>query len=333
MVVTLDCIALSPASAPVSASGGRVLGAPDVALGTTILEAFELPPLDGSLASAPRLAVAAAGAEAGWRSAALLLSTDGVRWDNAGATALPAVIGYVVTAPGVAPVGLEDRASSVEVELAHSGMVLADADVAAMDGGANLAMLGSELIQFARAEPLGANRWRLSGLWRGRRGTEAVVGAQVAGDRFVLIAGDSLKVIDLPDAVAGTDVRLVAEGPGDSEPVEVMAAITGCSMVPPSPVHLAALPNDDGGATIRWVRRSRNGWRWVDGIDAPLGEEAERYRVTIAPEGGSERSLDVEVPEATLTPEECAAGLAVTVRQAGSHGLSESASILLPPLD
>lgn len=334
MVVTLDCVALSPASAPASASGGRVLGAPDLALGTTILAGFELPPLDGSLASAPRLAVAAAGTQPGWRSAALLLSSDGVRWDGAGSTALPAVIGQVIAAPGVGPAGLEDRANRVEVQLARDGMMLADADTVAMDAGANLAMLGGELIQFARAEPLGANRWRLSGLWRGRRGTEEAIGTQEAGDRFVLIAADSIRSIDLPDAAIGTELRLMAEGPGDIDgPVESEAAITGLSMVPPSPVHLAATRDDDGGATIRWVRRSRNGWRWIDGADAPLGEERERYRMTIAPEGGAVWTLETDAPMASLTADEAGVGATVSVRQAGSHGLSRASSILLPALD
>jgi Putative phage tail protein len=334
MVVTLECVALSPASAQASASGGRVLGAPDLALGTTILAGFELPPLDGSLASAPRLAVAAAGTQPGWRSAALLLSSDGVRWDGAGSTALPAVIGEVVVAPGIAPAGIEDRANRVEVQLAHAGMVLADADVGAMDAGANLAMLGDELIQFAHAEPLGANRWRLSTLWRGRRGSEDAIGTQAAGDRFVLIASDSIRVIDLPDAAVGTLARLMAEGPGDSDgAAEAEAAISGASMVPPSPVHLAAMPNEDGGATVRWVRRSRNGWRWIDGADAPLGEETERYRVTIAPEGGTERTLEVDAPAVSLSAEEVEAGALLSVRQAGSHGLSRAAAILLPALD
>lgn len=333
MVVTLDCVALSPASAPSSASGGRVLGAPDVAIGATILAAFELPPLDNSLAGAPRLAIAAAGTEPGWRSAALLLSADGLRWDPVGATALPAVIGQIVEAPGAGPAGLEDRANGIVVELAHAGMALADADATAMDAGANLAMLGEELIQFSRAVPLGANRWRLRTLWRGRRGTEAAIGTQTAGDRFVLIVGDSIKGIELADAAPGTSVRVLADGAGDSVPAEAEAAITGYSMVPPSPVHLAAVRNEDGGAEVRWVRRSRIGWRWIDGVDAPLGEEAERYLVTIEPEGGDARNAEVLAPSATVTAAECSAGARVTVRQAGSHGLSAPASILLAPLD
>jgi hypothetical protein len=234
----------------------------------------------------------------------------------------------------VAAAGLEDRANVAEVQLAHDAMVLADADAAAMDAGANLAVLGEELLQFAHAEPLGANRWRLSGLWRGRRGTEDAIGMQAVGDRFVLIAADSIRSIDLPDAAIGTAIRLMAEGPGDTAgPVEADVAIGGLSVVPPSPVHLAATRDEDGGASIRWVRRSRNGWRWIDGADAPLGEEAERYRVTVSPEGGSERTLETGTPLVSLTAEEAAAGATVSVRQAGSHGLSRVSAIVLPALD
>jgi hypothetical protein len=311
------------------ASGGRALPAPDVPLGGTLLHAFELMPPDGSLAAAPRLAIAAAGTAPGWRRAALLTSTDGgARWTSAGSTALPAVIGSIVVPPGAAPAGLADRANRVEVELAHDAMALAAADDAALDRGANLAMLGEELIQFAEAEPLGANRWRLSGLWRGRRGTEAAAGTQAAGDRFVLIEAEALASLALPAEMLGGTVDLLAQGPGDSEAVAAGAAISGCSVVPPSPVHLRWAAAGDGGAEVSWVRRSRNGWRWIDGADAPLGEESERYRVTIA-SGGSERVLETGVASTAVAAGERAAGVTVTVRQLGSFGASPPASITL----
>lgn len=232
--------------------------------------------------------------------------------------------------PGSAPVGLEDRANRIEVELAHDGMVLSDADAAGMDAGANLAMLGDELIQFARAEPLGANRWRLSGLWRGRRGTESAIGTQTEGDRFALIAADALAMVGLPIAALGGTAMVLAEGAGDSEAAEAEAGVTGLSVVPPSPVHLAAVPAADGGLDLGWVRRSRNGWRWIDGADAPLGEERERYRVTISPVGGPERVVEAAVAAASVSAAERAAGVTVSVRQMGSHGTSPPAVLTIP---
>ena len=334
MVVTLDCVALAPGTMAAAASGGRVLPAPDVPLGSTILHAFELMPLDGSLAAAPRLAIAAAGTEPGWRRAALLTSLDGgARWTTAGATALPAVIGTVVEAPGVAPVGLADRANRIEVELAHAAMTLSDADMASLDSGANLAMLGDELIQFGAAEPLGANRWRLSELWRGRRGTEAAIGLAVAGSRFVLIEAEALAGVELPVEAMGGTAAVLAQGPGDAVGVEAEAGISGCSVLPPSPVHLRAIRGGDGGADVSWVRRSRAGWRWIDGVDAPLGEESEAYRVTIAPLGGSERTVETATAAATLSAGDVAGGVTVTIRQIGAHGLSPPASLTLEAAD
>jgi len=333
MVVTLECVAVADAPVAADASGGRVLPAPDVALGTTIVHAFELPPLDGGPAAMPRLAIAAAGTEPGWRGAALLVSVDGgARWDTAGATGLPAVLGQVIAPPGTAPAGLADLANSAEVELAHGGMALADADDAAMDAGANLAMLGEELIQFGVAEPLGANRWRLRRLWRGRRGTESRIGTQVAGDRFVLIERDSLVTVDLAGAAAGIVAQVLAEGAGDDGgPSAAETVITRLSVVPPSPVHLHESIDEDGPA-ILWVRRSRIGWRWIDGVDAPLGEEAERYLVTVAPVGGAARTVETGAPRVAIDPGERVDGVTVTVRQAGLHGRSAPAAISLAAL-
>ena len=332
MVVTLECLRIAPAMLPAEASGGRVLPAPDVAIGDTVVHAFELPPLDDGLASAPRLAIAAAGTAPGWRSAALLLSIDnGATWSAAGGTALPAVIGHVLTPPGIAPSGLVDHASRIYVALAQGGMMLADADDAALDAGANLAMIGDELIQFARAEPLGGVHWRLSGLWRGRRGTEKAIGRQVPGDRFVLVERDVLVVRDLAGVVPGSLIRVLAQGTGDVEAVATSAAMSGISIAPPAPVHLSVADAEDGTAALRWVRRSRIGWRWADGLDTPLGEEGERYRVTII-SGGGEQTVEVGTSAFVLAANARRAATGIEVRQIGTHAVSPPATLRLPPL-
>lgn len=331
MTVSLGCVRVADATAGVAASGGRVLPAPDAEIGDTLVHCFELPPLDDTLASAPRLAAMAAGSAAGWRSAALLLSLDGgVRWEGAGRTAMPAVLGSIVEPPGWAPATLEDRRNHIEVELAHDGMMLGDADAAALASGANLALAGGELLQFARAAPLGENRWRLSRLWRGRRGTEAASGLQVAGDRFVLLAGDAVRLIELPLSALGGTASLLAEGPGDIDAVAAETVIDGLSVVPPCPAHLRGVPLPDGGVAVQWVRRSRAGWRWIDGADAPLGEEGERYRVTIAPVGEAMRIEEVAMPEAILSATDVVAGCQVAVRQLGTNGPSRAAILTIP---
>jgi hypothetical protein len=333
MVVTLECVPVAPAPLPALASAGRVLAAPDALLGTTVLHVFELPPLDDSAATQPRVAIAAAGTGSGWRGAALLLSSDtGVHWTSGGGTAPPAILGVVAVAPGAASARIEDRVHRVEVVLAHGGMVLGDADAAAIDAGANLAMLGDELIQFASAEPLGGARWRLRGLWRGRRGTEGAIGTQAVGDRFVLLTSDTIAIADTAVAIGGS-IAVLAEGPGDAgTPAEAMATVGGVSVLPPAPVHLHAEPQADGRTRLAWTRRSRVGWRWVDGVDAPLGEEREAYRVTLQPEGGAGRTLECSGAEWMLDATDRAEALTITVRQIGNNGLSGPAMLVLPPL-
>jgi hypothetical protein len=299
-------------------TSGRVLGAPDAPAGRTIVHAVELPPLGDEVATAPRVTVFATGMGAGWRRAALLYSSDGgASWVAAGGTALPAITGVVATVPRPGATWLRDEASAIEVMLDRGDMVLGDSDAVRLDGGANLALVGDELVQFAHAEPLGGRRWRLTGLLRGRRGTEAEAAGHVVGERFVLIEAVAGVAIDLPIASIGTSVRVMASGSGDGAPVEAVAAIVGRSVLPPAPVRLRAR-RSRGMLVVSWIRRSRAGWRWIDGVDAPLVEERELYRVTIEAPGG-----DRMIETASTAIEVAADGATrVTVRQCGTLGLS-----------
>ncbi len=330
MVTTLELAPLAAASLPASATSGRVSGAVDAITGATILRAFEVPGLDEAPLAAPRMSVVAAGSGAAWRQAALLYSLDdGVSWVAVGATAAPAILGTVAVVASEAPATLVDRRGAFEVVLAHADMTLGDADAAALDRGVNLALIGDELVQFAHAEPLGGARWRLRGLLRGRRGSEAAAGTQVIGDRFVLIEADAVRAFDLPVSVLGHAVRVMASGVGDAAPVETRCVMCGASVVPPSPVHLRWHGEVDGGATVRWTRRSRAGWRWIDGVDAPLAEESEAYRVTLT-NGTAVRDVDVSVPSIVLGAVERSGPVHVAVRQRGMFGESPAAELIVP---
>lgn len=329
--VMLELERIAPAALPVSASGGRVLGAPDAVAGATILHMFEIPHVGDGVLTTPRVLIAANGDAPGWRKAALALSIDGGgNWEAAGLTALPAVVGEVVTPALAASAMIEDRRSALIVDLARADLTLHDASDLALDAGANLALVGDELIQFARAEPLDGRRWRLTGLWRGRWGTEDAIGAGHAGDRFVLIEAAAMRVCD---GAANVGATLDVLGVGSGEPGEARAdaLVTGVSITPPSPVDLRAEPMGDGGMRLRWTRRSRAGWLWRDGSDAPLGEEAERYALRIEWATGEVRLESAATPEWLFSATDLSIGpMAVEVRQAGDHGLSPPARITFP---
>jgi hypothetical protein len=313
------------ADAAVAARGadpGRGVFEADQPIGPTRLHLIDLPWLGDGLASAPSVAVAAAGPSLGWRRAALLQSRDGgLSFEKIASTVLAAssTAGF-------------DTENVVDVTLINGAMDLSDTTNDGLVAGQNLALLGDELIQFGRAMPLGSRQFRLSNLLRGRRGSEAAMVSHVVGDRFILLQSESILPLAVP---AGTQaVTVSASGLGDLTPVTAVVANIGRALLPLSPVHIVALRLTNGDTRINWVRRSRDGWHWIDGVDAPLGEESELYSVTVSNGASSSRSITVAMPEWTYNAVEravdAAAGAAqvgIEIRQLGTYGQSRPAQI------
>jgi hypothetical protein len=336
MALELQLVASSgPTAAPQPASPGRTVPGMDQAAGTTLLELLDLPPLDDS-AAGPRLWIAAAGTQAGWRKAQLLATLDGgASYRTIGQTAGKAVIGTTLGSLPPGEPALFDTTSTIEIELADPAAWLENRDDDALAAGANLAMLGEELMQFGVAVPIGEGRFRLGRMLRGRRGTEAAMYAHTAGERFVLVSASTLLPFEAPPSAIGTTVRILAAGVGDAEGVMGEALLTGRAMRPVAPVHLSAKRLSDGTIRIGWVRRSRAGWAWLDGTDAPVGEEAERYALTITPDIGAARTVETIVPGFEYaTAAQAADGTTaattsqVTVAQVGAFAASAPASRL-----
>ena len=335
MVLTLELTGL-PATVSVPAapaSPGRPTGQPDLVHGPTSILLLDVPLFAEAPPSAPRLLVAAAGPEPGWRRAELIASFDGgASWTAAGQTAPAAVVGTALGAPAAVGSALIDERSAFEVELLNESMWLESRSDAALADGANLALLGEELIQFGSAEPLGERRFRLSRLLRGRRGTDWAAALHAPGESFVLIEAGSLAAVDAPLGSLGGEARLLAQGLGDPEGVPAVRPVTGEAMRPPPPVHLRALRLANGDLALSWVRRSRSGWVWLSGIDTPLGEESESYRLTLAG-AGFIRSVTVSTPAYLYGAAEQAADglsgpLAVEVVQLGTSAPSRPASLV-----
>ena len=212
-------------------------------------------------------------------------------------------------------------------------MWLPNCDDLALGEGANLAIVGDELIQFGRAEPIGPRRFRLARLLRGRRGTEWAAAGHAAGERFAMIVRSALKPIELAHGSLGAEVRVQARGLGDGEGGPIVARIAqGETLRPPSPVHLTSARRADGGLDIHWVRRSRSGWGWLDSIDTPLGETVELYRVRVT---GTAGAIEIQrsVTTASLNAAEVAAlgvgGATVTVSQIGDFAVSREAALTI----
>jgi hypothetical protein len=237
----------------------------------------------------------------------------------------------VVTVPPADGRGSElfDMAASIQVQLVHDGQWLESRDDEALANGANLAAVGGELVQFGRAEPLGSGRFRLSKLLRGRRVTEWAMSGHAAGETFVLLSARSLQRIALPEGSIGAVVEVQAHGVGDGAGTWVSAVGNGEALRPPCPVNVMCAMNSGGGIDIAWTRRSRLGWTWQDGMDAPLGESREAYRVRLdGPAGFVER--ETNIPHTQLRAAEAASvgsgAVAVSVVQIGDRAVSRAAT-------
>jgi hypothetical protein len=216
--------------------------------------------------------------------------------------------------------------------MARAGDWLESRDDEAIGAGENLALLGNELIQFADVLPLGGGRFRLSRLVRGVRGTEWAMSAHSEGENFLLIDPKRLRRVPLSRAQIGARMEVAATGLADSNHLPKELIITGEAMRPPSPVRLRAALDAEGNLQCRWIRRSRLGWAWLDGVDVPLGCAAECYRVILT---GSDGMVELQTgeTEAIFTAAQVATvgtGVAqVDAVQVGDFAISRPASLLL----
>ena len=336
--IDLALVRLSPNAAQTfAADPGRASQAPDQPSAPSALIATELP-WDGSATTpVPLLLAAASSASSAWSGAGLFVDQgDGALQPLGPSGRTRAIIGSAVTAlPPVNPL-IFDRHSQLTVELLADDFALSDATMWQLSMGANRALIGDEIIQFAAAQPLGQRKWRLAGLWRGRGGTEWSVAGHAPGDRFILLDGTG-SILD-PQAVGETPQALIAAiGIADAAPVLSPIALRGIGWRPLRPVHPHLLRRSDGSALLRWTRRARGAWTWGDGGEIPLNEQAEHYAVSFGSSAAGEiagwelgASL-LELPAsiwASLVSQ--APGGRFLIRQRGDRALSDA---LVAPLD
>jgi hypothetical protein len=178
----------------------------------------------------------------------------------------------------------------------------------AMLNGANFAGVENgdgewELIQFQTATLVAPATYDLSVLLRGMNGTElAMRDPVVAGARFVLVNSAVTSVNLRPDEVGlSLNYKYGPAGEDLEEPSYGMSAhaFLGLGLRPFAPVHLQGKRNPTNGDwTLVWTRRARLGGDSWAGLEVPLAEEGELYRLEIldAPGGAVLRSVETAVP-------------------------------------
>lgn len=323
-------------TAPRRSDSGEGLPPSDLVIPPTRLALIEVP-LNGSTnPGTSQIFAAVSGANRAWRGAALF-AVQGTALVELGASgAQRAVMGTLGEPLGASQGLLFEPMSHAIIHLVAPDLTLVDTDMAGLAAGANRMLIGSEVIQFAQAQPLGSGRWRLTGLLRGRGGTEpnAIMGHPA--QTLVVLLDDRLVPLDPAFCPPLASTRIAAIGTGDAEAVTAALTNPGLSRRPPCPVHARRVIEADGAQGFGWTRRARGHWRWDGGVDVPLVEERELYLIGYGPVTAPHQTWWRSEPRLQLTSQAVANLLTsfgagnLWVRQVGTF--DQSAPLLLAAL-
>lgn len=312
---------------------GRMATIPDQPLlpGPPHALLLDLPMPPGAQAAHEQFRVAAFARP--WRSQVVYSSAEETGYAHVATVPVEATLGEVVSVTQDRFEGRLDRAGRIVVEL-YSGE-LSGVSVTALMNGANSAAIRAdngewEIVQFAMAQEVLPSVWELTTLLRGQLGTADVAGFGISsGAPFVLLDAAVIKAGLAPEQAGLTlNWRIGPAGREFGGPGFIrLQAVGGVrALLPLSPVHLRLAEQENGDAVLSWMRRGRiDADSWL-GEEIPLGEENERYRVAIAPAGGSVLRV-AETTETGLTYTRAQqeqdfparpAAVEVTVRQIGT---------------
>lgn len=257
----------------------------------TRLEILDIPALPTDVEGQGAIRFAAAGLEEGWKGSVIHRSDDaGTSYQAIANIGEAAAIGNSNTALADGSPHVFDRVSSVIVSLIQGE--LESVTESAVLNGANLAKLGDELFQFTTATLVAPGKYSLSGLLRGRLGTEYATSGHSAGEAFTLIDSRLSKLV-MPNSLIGLSrhYKPVSIGATLGSTTEQTFTYQGNTLKPYAPVHVTATRDGSDNITLNWVRRTRVGGDWRDGVDVPLGEASERYDVEILDSGAVVRTF------------------------------------------
>ncbi len=261
---------------------------------------FDMPAITGENVTSPVFFWAVAAGAGKWPGAGLFISRDNDQTyaplDYANVDAISGIVENILP---VGPAAYWDYGNEIFVRLDNPDHGLSGATSEAVLNGANIAWVGGEIIQFQQAsfEPDGS--YRLTGLLRGRRGTERHITQHTLSESFVLLNSATVNMAAMYPSDIGLShhFKLVTAG-ASVENAPAISRVFGAAVLKPfSPVHGKGLRDGAGTLALSWIRRSRVGGDWMDNADVPLGENFERYDIEILNGGAVVRTLTSDVSE------------------------------------
>ena len=330
MIAMIDASPAIVGAGLLAADPGRPVTEPDVAIGRSVPLLIEPPALGDDIGEAVS-AYLAVGSDGAWKPVTVetFVGTEPLAVVSA---MRKAVIGRAETVLGEGSSMVFDDRSELVVVMIDLVQLFGNADDRALAMGANLAMIGGELIQFGRVDAIAPGRVRLTHLLRGRRGSEWAIAGHGLDEPFCLIEAATLRAIEVPRGAVGLNLAAVAHGIADAPPLpRAEHIVSGEAMRPPSPCRLIA-GRSGTSVQLRWTRRSHRGWRWSDGMDVPADGFVERYRVTLTGSGGQsivETSEPALLVPLSQVPAVAGQHLAVAVEMLGPFAASHAVTTTL----
>jgi hypothetical protein len=301
-----------------------------VSSGMVIVDSALLRTADDSVAA--YAAVYPIGSPTSWRGAVAYSSVDsGANWASEAVMPRPGTTyGTAANALGDFDGGaVFDEVNTLTVAM-RNGVPSSSTRAALLNSDANAAAVRSgatwEIIQYRTVTNNGDGTYTLTGLLRGRRGTEHAISGHAIGNDFVVLDPATIRNIEIDNGQLGVELRYkpVTVRQQIADAAYQLATINGVRLKPWAPVDLRAERNTTNSDIVyTWKRRSRWQTRFTGGlgINVPESEAVEQYTVEVYSSSASPtfvRTTTVTDPTWTYT---------TAMQTADGHTLGSAATI------
>jgi len=228
-------------------------------------------------------------ADANWPGCRVYRSLDGQTYTPSVTISNAATIGAVTAALNNGDAYTFDSASEVTILLTSGSLTTRTEAALAVDPLLNLAAIGTEtggweLVQFATVTANGSGSYTLTGMRRGRFGTERLTADHAIGEAFLLFdfATPTTQRLALSLYDRGEERYYKAVTVGTSQTaVEGRAFTCQAKGLMPWTVSGVVGVSSGGAWTINFSRRSRIGGELSDYVDVALNELTEEYELDL----------------------------------------------------
>ena len=246
-------------------------------------EILDIPQLPSNISDVQNILIVAASAEVYYGANLFQSMNGGANYSLLKANLPKGIIGDTTSTLADGDTHTWDMVNKVTVKIITGTLSSSTKD--SVLNGANMCVIGNEVLQFLTATLTAANTYELSGLLRGRFGSEDQTSLHSTGDRFVMLTLDNVATIACPSSMwfkpwnlkGGSSLKSVTDASYktfDFTPQAVFAQ-------PLSPCR-TWLERDEGkNITIHWTRRTRGNGDMIDFSDVPLNEDSEKYEIDV----------------------------------------------------